>query len=354
MLSYAIIGSGYRAEYFGRIAAAYPDLFRAVYLCRSGEKAALMQAHTGMPAVLSPDDFPFHPDFAVIAVDRSHVADVAEEWISRGFPVVTETPVGDTTDKLIRMWNHAKNGARIVCCEQYHRYPILAAGIREIQAGRIGIPSSLYISFLHDYHAASILRRALSIRPGEPYTMHGIRQHHTVTETDSRYGAILDGRTMQADRDMVYISYASGKEAIYDFCPVQYRSFIRSRHMTVRGTRGEWSDTQLLYLDAQNLPVRQVLTAELPEKYRCLDSQALRDKRRNWSAELAPDTVQDEFAIASILLDMNSYLSGGPSPYPIEDALEDAYFWILLQEAVASPFAAIQTTHMPWHDAERI
>ena len=39
MLSYAIVGSGYRSEYYARIARTYPELFRAMYLCRSTEKA---------------------------------------------------------------------------------------------------------------------------------------------------------------------------------------------------------------------------------------------------------------------------------------------------------------------------
>ena len=38
MLSYAIVGSGYRSEYYARIARTYPELFRAMYLCRSEEK----------------------------------------------------------------------------------------------------------------------------------------------------------------------------------------------------------------------------------------------------------------------------------------------------------------------------
>ena len=105
MLSYIIVGSGYRAEYFGRIAHAYPDLFRAMFLCRSEEKAALMKRHTGVDTTVSVDAcLAFQPDFAVIAVDRGHVAEVAEEWILRGLPVVTETPVGDTPDKLRRLW----------------------------------------------------------------------------------------------------------------------------------------------------------------------------------------------------------------------------------------------------------
>ena len=39
MLSYAIVGSGYRSVYYARIARTYPVLFRAMYLCRSTEKA---------------------------------------------------------------------------------------------------------------------------------------------------------------------------------------------------------------------------------------------------------------------------------------------------------------------------
>ena len=350
MLSYVIVGSGYRAEYFGRVAATYPDLFRALFLCRSDEKCALMKAHTGIDATQSVEDcLAFHPDFIVIAVDRGHIAEQAMTWVERGFAVVTETPVGDTLPSLDTLWRMGQSGAKIVCCEQYHRQPILAAGLEAIRQGLIGKPASAYISMLHDYHAASVLRMALQIQPGTPCTLHGMRHESDVIETDSRYGAILDGWTAQKARDMVHISYATGQEVIYDFCPVQYRSYLRTRHFTVRGERGEWSDTLLLYQDKNNLPQRQYLLPQISEEYRCLDTQALRDRRRNWTAELAPDTVQDEFAIASLLLDMGDYLSGGPSPYPLREALEDAYFWLLLQEAVTHPWQEIASEVMPWH-----
>lgn len=351
MLSYVIVGSGYRAEYFGRVAATYPKLFRAMFFCRSEEKAALMMQRTGAQASVSLEEcLSFKPDFAVIAVDRGHVADTAEDWLAMGYPVVTETPVGDTPEKLDRLWRWGQSGAKIVCCEQYHRYPILAAGLKAIEECKIGAPSSAYISLLHDYHAFSLLRKALGIKLGEGYTLRASRQINPVTVTDSRYGAILDGSTLQAERDTAHIAFASGQEAIYDFCPVQYRSFIRSRHFTVRGDRGEWNDTVILSLSRQNNPERTYLLPEIPEKYRVLDTQALRDARRNWKAELAPDTVQDEFAIASILLDMDEYLSGGPSPYSLEEALEDAWFWLLLSRAVQTPWQPIQSPALPWHE----
>ncbi|MBO5536460.1 MAG: gfo/Idh/MocA family oxidoreductase, partial [Clostridia bacterium] len=75
----------------------------------------------------------------------------------------------------------------------------------------------------------------------------------------------------------------------------------------------------------------------------------LRDRRRTFTAELAPDTIQDEFAIASILFDMEDYLAGGPSPYPLEEALEDAYFTLLSRQAQDNPFTAVFSERMPWH-----
>ena len=41
MLSYIIVGSGYRSEYYARVARTYPHLFRAMYLCRTLTSASL-------------------------------------------------------------------------------------------------------------------------------------------------------------------------------------------------------------------------------------------------------------------------------------------------------------------------
>ncbi len=337
MLTYVVVGSGYRAEYFGRVAKTWPTLFHALFLCRSEEKAARMKSNTGVDAVLTPEAAEaFHPDFIVVAVDRGHVADVAEEWLLRGYPVVTETPVGDTEEKLGRLLKLSEDGARIVCCEQYHRQPVLAAGLEAVQQGRIGVPQSAYITLMHDYHAASLIRRSLMVGK-EKYTVRGTRKISPAAETDSRYGAILDGRTTDEVRDLALVTFESGKYAIYDFAPLQYRSYIRTRHITVRGDRGEWNDTTVYALDEKNRPVRQALMPEIPERYQCLDTQYLRDLRKTWRPELYLDTLQDEYAIATILLDMGEYLSGGPSPYPLWEAVEDARFWLRIQEAVALP-----------------
>ena len=353
MISYLIVGSGYRSEYYARIAAKHGELFRAMFLCRSREKAEAVSARTGIRATTALEEaLAFQPDFAVVAVSRDHMADVAIEWIERGYPVVTETPVGASREELEALWALSRDrGAKIVCCEQYHRYPILANGLAQVQAGRIGRPVSAYLSLAHDYHGISLIRRMLGTQ-GEACTLRGERTAGEVAATDSRYGAILDGSVAKEERDVVHISFSSGKTAVYDFASTQYRSFIRARHLTVRGEKGEWSDRIITCVGADNEPERIFLMPEIFPAYRRLDTQALRDIRKTWAPELFLDTEQDEFAIASILLDMDAYLKGGPSPYPLEEALDDAWFWLKLNEAVRNPWAAVTTGGVPWREKE--
>ena len=339
MASYLIVGSGYRSMYFARVAVKHPELFRAMYLCRSAEKAALMRERTGVPATDSlAEALAFGPDYVVVAVDRDHVAEVALEWTERGFPVVTETPVGASWEQLARLREAERRGARIVCCEQYHRHPVLAEGLKLVREGAIGTPASAYLSLMHDYHAFSLIRQMLCAGH-EPYTLRAARQVSPVTATDSRCGAILDGSRAEETRDIAHITFASGKTAVYDFSSVQYRSFIRVRHLTVRGDRGEWSDRTVTRVGEDGAPERIFLTGQVA--YRALDTQALRDLRKTWTAELALDTEQDEYAIGTMLLDMESYLRGGPSPYPLADAIADAAFWLLMEQAVAAPWQPV-------------
>ena len=165
----------------------------------------------------------------------------------------------------------------------------------------------------------------------------------------SGYRSEYYGRIGQEVRDMVHISYESGKTAIYDFSSVEYRSYIRSRHITVRCENGEWSDRSQYFIGEKNEPKRVFLMSDTPEKYRMLDTQALRDSRRVWQPELQLDTIWDEYAIATILLDMKEYIAGGKSPYPLKEALDDALFWLMLQEAVKSPWKEIHVPKQSWN-----
>lgn len=347
-LSYLIVGSGYRAKFYARIAKTYPALFSALFLCRSEEKAALMQYETGVPAVCSTEEAAaFRPDFIVIAVNKTSITDVSIEWVNRGYPVLMETPAGMTREQLLQLWNLSQNSARIAVAEQYHRYPDMIAGLQAVSEGRIGTPCSAYLSLAHDYHGMSLLRRML-LTEGESYSIRGERTMYPVTETDSRTGPLPGNPVRERARDLVWVSFDSGKKALYDFSGVQYHSFIRSRHVLVRGDRGEWCDAVLYCLDNRGQPVREELRPVIPERYRELDTALLRDARRVPRAGLSMDNLQDEFAMASMLYDMKDFLENGTEVYPLREALEDAYFRILMEEALAEPWKEVRAGKMPW------
>ena len=112
MISFLIVGSGYRAEFYARIARKYSTLFRAMFLCRSEEKAAAVEQRTGVKGTASLESaLAFHPDFIVSAVDNKHVGDVTEEWALRGYPVLSETPVGCSVEQLERLRNCSRRRA---------------------------------------------------------------------------------------------------------------------------------------------------------------------------------------------------------------------------------------------------
>ncbi len=102
--------------------------------------------------------------------------------------------------------------------------------------------------------------------------MRGVRSVGPAVNTDSRYGAILDGSATEEVRDRVMIDYESGKTAIYDFAPLQYRfctihynaSYSRCNNATVDAepvkqlSTGEW---QAVFREAEGLGVSFIMLA---------------------------------------------------------------------------------------------
>lgn len=107
---FIIVGSGWRAMYYVRVAKAMPELFclDAMY-CRRQEKADKIAQEYGINTVTSIDDcINMRPDFAVIAVSKASICDTAIEWMDRGMTVLSETPAGLDTESLFRMYEYNK------------------------------------------------------------------------------------------------------------------------------------------------------------------------------------------------------------------------------------------------------
>lgn len=348
-LSFVIIGSGWRAMFYARIAHRYPELFQLKYmLCRRKEKAEDLKKNQQIPTTLSIKECEgSNPDFVVVAVNKASGFEVTKEWALKGFAVLCETPAGMTEDQLRELWELRKQGTRIQVAEQYCRYPIMAAGLRKIKEEMREAPYAVTLSVAHDYHGAGLIRHMLHIGT-EPVKIIGKSYRFPVTETASRYGAVTDGSVKERERVRFTLEFRSGKTAFYDFSGVQYHSYIRTRYLNVQGKDWEWNDTMFRYLNEAGEPKEEKLLPYLDKAYRELETEQLQRESRDWNPVLVLDEAQDEYAIASMLLDMKAYLNTGKEVYPLAEALEDAYLWLLMQEALKNPNQILESKQMPW------
>lgn len=354
-LSFIIIGSGWRSLFFARIAKRYPEQFTLKYmLCRTTEKANKMAAEYDIPTTTSMEECEAsNPDFVIIAVSKPDIFAETKKWTEKGYPVFCETPAANTVEDLKALWELIQNGAKVQVAEQYHRYPIMAAGLKAIRDGLLHDPYAVTLSMAHDYHGISLIRRML--QPDAPMSlrleyMQGQQYSFPVTDTDSRYGAITDGSTRQQDRRIITLQFTNGKVAFYDFSGVQYHSYIRTRHVNVQGRDGEWNDAFLRYVDDAHMPHEEQLKSWLNPAYQCLHTPELEELSKLWQPVVSMENAQDEYAIATMLYDMRTFIETGKEVYPMAEALEDAYLYLLMNEAVANPQTKILPQPMPWQN----
>ncbi len=349
-LTFSVIGSGWRAEFYARIARSHPDRFELLnILCRSGEKARLIR-QKGYPATTDEVDIiSARPDFVVVAVSKGENFEVTGRWLTLGFPVMAETPAGCSFEELRALWELYQNGARLTVAEQYFRYPLIAAGLRRIESGKIGEPHAVTLSLCHDYHAASVIRRMLRMESGPlcDFTVTAKVREYPVERTDSRFGPITDGSVAQSGRVTAELEFDNGKWACYDFDGVQYHTRIRARHIDLRGERGQWSDTTLLYSDKTHTPRAERLTAAPIPGFEDLMTPELERIGGRWDPYIHMENAQDEYAIATLMDGMEAFIAGGPDPYPLREALEDAYTWLMMGKSIDA-HAPIKSGPRPW------
>ena len=352
---YALIGSGWRAEFYIRIARLIPEQFELTgVMIRDEEKARAFSARFGVRTVSSLDALLADgPDFVVVAVKRGYMHGYVMELCRRGVPVLCETPPAETLEDLLRLWNTVKEcGGRVQIAEQYFLQPLYAAWQTAIDRGLLGRVENINISSLHGYHGVSIIRRYLGAGFGN-CTIYGKRYHYDVTETYSREGMCFDGETFSCPRDRVTFEFDNGTTAFFDFSdPAQYHSFIRTRQLTVQGVRGEIDDLTIRYLNPQNIPVTQRLNRIDLGVYGNQEwthfAIMLGDEFLYRSPFVNARLNDDEIAVASCLAGMKRFADGGEGFYPLKEAVQDMYLCLKMDEALKNPLREIRTETMPW------
>lgn len=353
-IRFIIVGSGWRSLYYVRIAKALPQVFElCAMLCRTGEKAARMAEENGIHTTTSVSEcISYKPDFVVVVVNKASIAEVALQWLDRGFCVLSETPAALDTGTLARLREAerrgAENGAKLVVCEQYRRYPSLSALLTIAKSGILGEPTCLNLSVAHEYHGASLMRAFLDIKGFENFTVRAKTYEFPTTETLTRYDLFKDGRVAPKKRTVATFEFESGKVGIYDFDSEQYRSPIRRNTIRLQGVRGEIIDDKVYYLDGNNDGVVSSVIFKSKIVHTESNNPNLSSFKEIQDIVFEGKSIynppfglcglsEDETAIASMMQQTALYARGQKdSPYPLDEAVFDAYMAIVLQRAVES------------------
>ena len=250
MTKIAIIGAGWRSEFFIRIAQLLPEKFEIVgVVARKDEvRSALaerfgVQTYSSISQLLSKNK----PDYAISSVSWDSNPGVVEELVSAGVYVLCETPPAPTLEGLQKLWAAVGSSEMVQVAEQYLSLPGHSARLAITKSGVIGDVSSLELSSTHGYHAVSIMRGFLQ-SGFEPTTITTRQFQAQLVDPLLRNGFNADLSPKNAKTTISLIDFGSGKSGVYNFVDNQWHNQLRHRRIVVRGSRGEIVDDSVIRL----------------------------------------------------------------------------------------------------------
>ncbi|WP_150309271.1 Gfo/Idh/MocA family protein [Planctomonas psychrotolerans] len=352
-ISFAIVGSGWRTEFFLRIARAMPDRFEVCGLVtRSDETGRRIEADWAAPTYRTIDELlaATSPRFVVVSVPRAVAPDAIENVARHGVAVLTETPPGTDVEAMLPLHRLVESGARIQVAEQYHLSPLLNAQLAIARSGRLGAISSARVAQCHDYHGVSILRRALGIG-FEDAVITASRFDSPLTVGPGRTGDPTEEVVVTAHEVTARLDFGD-QLGVYDFAGEQYFSWIRANRLLIRGDRGEISNTEVRFLHDFRTPMLHTIQRMSAGEGGNLEGQFLRGLIAGdewvYRNEFLPARLSDdEIAIATCLVRMAEHADGGPDFYSLAEAAQDHYLALMIARAVDTG-EAVRTEPQAW------
>ncbi len=355
--AFAIVGAGWRAEFFLRIAAALPAQFRVTgVLTRDAARAARIRDGWSVPVRSSLDELlADKPEFVVLCVPRAAAPGLMRDLAARGVAVLAETPPAEDLDTLLGLEDLAASGARIQIAEQYQFQPEHAARLAVCRSGVLGTVTQAQVSVAHDYHGINLIRQFL----GAGFADVAIRARRftsPIVEGSGRDGPPTAERIVPSEQVIATFDFGD-RLGVYDFTGDQYFSWIRSPRVLLRGELGE----------INGLTVRRLLDATAPVTYDLLR----RDTGHGGNLEghhhagitageawvyrnpFAPARLSDdEVAVATCLARMAEYVDGGPGFCSLAEGAWDHELTLRMGQALASG-EEVRVSGSAWAAAHR-
>jgi predicted dehydrogenase len=353
---FAIVGSGWRADFYLRLAAALPEEFAVVgMVVRTTDKGEAYERRWGVTTYRTVDELlaAQRPAFAVTSVPWAANPGLIRELAGRGVPVLSETPPAPDLDGLAALYADVGRGAIVEIAEQYPFLPTYAARIGIARSGLLGPVTSAHISATQTYHAVALLRALLGVE-FEDARITGVEFTNRLLEGPDRDGWPGEERLVDARQVIATLDFGD-RLGLYDFTAGQWFHPLLGRRIVVRGERGEIVDDRLTYLRDAHTPVETAFRRQQTGLGGDLEGFFLRaidaGERRAYTNPYAPARLPDEeIAIATCLTAMGARVEGGPSFYGLARASQDHYLGLMISQAVAQG-RSVRTSVQPWASA---
>lgn len=109
-----LVGSGWRAAFYARLARKMPDLFQltGTWLHRPENTPEWQKKYGGAVAALPEDLLKDRPDFLVVALNKQHAFPYIMSLLEADVPLLLETPPAVEAQHMIALWEAAKTEKR--------------------------------------------------------------------------------------------------------------------------------------------------------------------------------------------------------------------------------------------------
>ena len=331
MTTIAIIGAGWRAEFYIRIAQLMPERFEIIGVVARKEDARIsLEQEFGVRTFSSLSQLLSYkkPDYAVSSVSWDSNPSVVEELVLAGVFVLCETPPAPTVEALQNLWKAVGASGMVQVAEQYLNLPGHASRLAITQSGTIGEATSVELSSTHGYHAVAIMRRFL--QSGFEPTAITTRQFEApLVNPLARDGWNSDLSPQLAKTTISLIDFGSGKSGVYNFVDNQWHNQLRHRRIVVRGSRGEIVDDAVI-----RLTEGPAITTSRIERYQLgydLNLDGFDTEHLSFDGTVVfknPFTglrfMDEEIAIAQLMVQMADWMErNAKPPYPLNEGCQD-------------------------------
>jgi predicted dehydrogenase len=355
MTSIAIIGAGWRAKFYLRIAKLMPESFEIVgVVARTEDVRRRIGLEFGVRTFSTVSELLTQkkPDYAISCVSWDANPGIVEELVSADVHVLSETPPAPTLPALQKLWGKVGSSGMVQVAEQYPYLPGHAARLAIVETGAIGDASSVEVSSTHGYHAVSLMRSFL--KSGFGQTTITTRQFEApLVDPLSRAGWNDDMRPRIAKTTISLIDFGSGKSGVYNFVDNQWHNQLRHRRIVIRGSMGEIVDDSVIRLIAG-----PAITTSRIERYQLgydLNLDGFDTQHLSFDGKVVFQNrftglrfMDEEIAIAQLMLQMAEWVNGlSHAPYPLAEGCQDQLISMAIEESIITG-KSVTTDRQAW------